>query len=92
MAESKIKNTQLMVKEYTKEYTVDANTVTAVDFNPSESGYRPLGVVGYSTNHGSAVIQQCKFINNTTIRFSIRNISNTSITTTAYVRVLFQPN
>lgn len=92
MAESKIKNDRLVVKEFSKEYTVGANTVAPVDFTPTLANHTALGVVGFSTNHGSVLIQQCRFINATTVRFSVRNFNNTAITTTAIILVLFQPN
>ena len=79
----------LVVEEMSKSYTVSANTVQAVDFTPSKTGYDFLGVVGYSTNHGSVVLQQVRKINSTTVRMSVRNLTSSSISTTAYVYVLF---
>lgn len=92
MAESKIKNDQLIAEEYTKDYTVNASTTQTIDFTPSKSNYRAIGVVGSSTGHGSVLIQQCRFINSTTVRITVRNITNSAITATARITALYQPN
>ena len=91
MASSKIANKKLVVVPYETAYTVDANGTANADFQPSRSGYKPIGAVGFSTNHGSVLLQQVRLFDTGTLRMTVRNVSNGSISNTAEVRVLFEP-
>ena len=79
----------LYVKEMSQSYTCAANTPQAVDFSMTKTGYTLIGVVGYSTGHGSVLLQQARKIDSSTIRVTVRNITGGSISSTAMAYGLF---
>lgn len=52
------------------------------------SGYTPIGIVGYSTNHGSVVMVSARLVNSI-YSFEARNIATGQVTTTPEVYVLY---
>ena len=79
----------IYVQEMSKSFTVAANAAVAVDFAPSKSGYTFVGVAGFSTGHGSVLLQQVRKIDASTVRMSVRNITGSSISSTAYAYIIF---
>lgn len=80
----------VQVKRLTQSYTVEANTVASIDFTQSIDGYKMVGVVGFSSNHSNALIQQAKILpGNNSVRITVRNIISSSITATAEVELLY---
>lgn len=94
MAVSKIKpykNVKLV--EYRKEYTIQANGNTSIDFTPDQDGWTPCGIVGSSTGHGSVLIQQARMFTDTNnIRMTVRNIASAAATPTAIIEILYIKN
>lgn len=80
----------VQVKRLTNSYTVEGNTAISIDFTQSVDGYKMVGVVGFSSNHGGALIQQVKVLpGNNTIRMTVRNVSSSSLAATAEVELLY---
>ncbi len=81
-------------KTYTTTYTVGANTsisLTANDFNVSTpSGYIPIGISNFSSQNVNVVIRGVYGQSTgTSVLMSIRNISSSSVTATAYITILY---
>lgn len=79
----------IKVVSLTQEYTVGANTTVQVNFTPTLTGYRPVGMIGYTTGNASVMMQQCRMIDATTLRLYPRNLLNSQQTGTVIVEVLF---
>jgi len=79
----------LSVASFASQYTANANATAQVNFTPTLAGYKPIGIVGYTTGNGNVVIQQCRFIDATTLRAYPRNLSSTQVTANFTVDVLF---
>lgn len=67
--------------------TKSINLYTAVT-NATPSGYSFVGIVGFSTNHGSAVMISCR-PTNSNYSFEYRNVSSGQITSTPEVFALY---
>lgn len=73
--------------------TVAANVVKNINLTPivnanTPAGYTFRGIVGFSTNHGSAVMVSCR-PTNSQYSFEYKNTSNAQITSTPEVFALF---
>ena len=84
-------NNLFLIKDYTANYTVAANTAIGLyanNFNISTiENYTPIAVYGVSTDQNVVLIRQ--FAPNAVV---IRNISGGSVTGTCYLSVLYAKN
>lgn len=54
----------------------------------SESGYTPIGIIGYNSNNGDVVISAVSLNGSTQAQINARNLSSSSITTNITINVL----
>ena len=89
------KTTQaLKVVQYTREYTISANSnlnISANDFGASDpSGYNPVAITHFSSGNENVYVRTVNALAQAQYQMmSLKNTTGSAISTTAYIRILY---